>query len=135
MHAPEIGNWITRNSEKGVFGAAADRFPQTRLGPDTSLGTAYRQPMTRRLVRLHRDERSAIQIGFETREDILNQFDYLGGTQSLHSHTDYGRSIRPGDCQDRMKVRVQGHYDGMSLQRESENLLIAGFRHPDFTDM
>ena len=31
-----------------------------------------------------------------------------------------------------MKVRVQGHYDSILFQRESEYLLIGGLTHPDF---
>ena len=41
----------------------------------------------------------------------------------------------PGDCQDRVKVRIQGHYDGMCPQREGKDFLISGPRHPEFADM
>src|SRR5665811_992789 len=46
-----------------------------------------------------------------------------------------GRSTRPGDCQDRVKVRVQGHHDGALSQRPREDLIIGGLTHPDFPDM
>ena len=91
--------------------------------------------MTRCLVRLHCDKRSAIQIGLETCENVLNQFDNLESTQTLQSQTNYGRSTCPGKCQDRVKVRVQGHYDSILFQRESEYLLIGGLTHPDFPEV
>src|SRR5665647_183821 len=46
-----------------------------------------------------------------------------------------GRSTRPGDCQDRVKVRVQGHHDGVLSQRPREDLLIGGLTPVSYTHL
>ena len=51
----------------------------------TLIGTAYRQAVTRDLVSLHGDQRSAHQIASESGKDLQNQFDNLRGAQSLDS--------------------------------------------------
>ena len=65
----------------------------------------------------------------------LNQFGDSESTQTLQSQTNHGRSTCPGECQDRVQVRVQGHYDGIPFQRESGYLLIGGLTHPDFPEV
>ncbi len=47
-------------------------------------------------------------------------------SQTLQSQTNHGRPACPGDCQDRVKVRVQGYDDSVLFQREREYLLIGG---------
>ena len=81
--------------------------------------------MTRCLACLHRNERSAYQIGFESPKDAQNQVDDFGGAQTLHSQTNYGRPT----------TSVRSPYDGILSARELEDLLIGGFPHPDFPDM
>ena len=88
--------------------------------------------MTRDLAHLHSDERSALQIASESSEYLLNQFDDFVGAQTLDSQPNHGRSTRPGDCQDGVKVRVQGQHDGVLSQRLREDLIIGGLTHPDF---
>jgi hypothetical protein len=100
-----------------------------------SPGAADRQPVTSCFVRLHCDERSALQIGFETGENVLNQLSDIESTQTLQSQTNHGRSTCPGERQDRVKVRVQGHYNGILFQRKSKYLLIGGLTHPDFPEV
>jgi hypothetical protein len=39
------------------------------------------------------------------------------------------------DCQDRMKVCVEGHDYGISRQLECKDLVIGGFAHPELTHM
>jgi len=57
---------------------------ETRLGLAASPGAADRQPVTSCFVRLHCDERSALQIGFETGENVLNQFGDFARTQACN---------------------------------------------------
>jgi hypothetical protein len=91
--------------------------------------------MTRCLVRLHRDERSALQRGSVACEDILNHFENFSGAQTLQSLPNCRRSTCSGDCQDRVKVRVQGHYNRILFQRECEYFLAGGLTHPGFPEV
>ena len=91
--------------------------------------------MTRCLVRLHCDKSAALQVGYETCQDILNYLGHLGGAQALQSQTNHGRSTCPGDRQDCMKVCVQGHYDSILLQRECQYVLIGGLTQSDFPEV
>ena len=67
------------------------QLTETRLGLAASLGDSDRQPVERCLERLHRDQGAALQLFFETGQNLSNHFDHLGSTQAPQPHTNYGR--------------------------------------------
>lgn len=106
-----------------------------RMDLGASTGAADRQPVTRGLVWLHGNEGSAFQIGLETCQDNLNPVNNLRCAQALQSETNYGRPAGPGNRQDRVEVRVQGHDGSTVLQREGQDFLIGCPTHPDFPEV
>ena len=51
------------------------------------------------------------------------------------AHTNYGRTLRPTDNQDCLKVRVERHHYWTSFQREYNDFLAGSLAHAELTDV
>ncbi len=77
-------------------------------------------PVTRCLERLHGDQGTAFQLGFETGQDLSNHCNDLRGHPTLHPHTNYGWSSYPETAR-------------IAWKSASSVTTIVGLAHPDLT--
>ena len=75
--------------ETGGRRSFAPITPDKRAGLTASLRDANWQPVTRCLKRLHGDQRAAIQLDFETGQDLSDHCNHLCGAQPRQPHANF----------------------------------------------
>lgn len=91
--------------------------------------------MTSRLVQFDGDHGTLDQIVFVVGNHFFDEFRDRGCVQTLHPYSNDGGPGSPGNGKDGVKISIESNYDGSLLQRQREDLLVGGLRHPALPDV